>query len=110
MKLPDMKFKAIDWAAIPTTVSPGEVGKAHSHTDEENELRTRVVYYEPGFVLDHFCDRGHVLYVIDGELIIELADGREFTFTAGTGLAVSDFGDDAHRIRSEKGSRVFIVD
>ncbi|MCG0996333.1 DHCW motif cupin fold protein [Acetobacter indonesiensis] len=110
MKLPDMKFKKIDWCNIKATVVPGEVGIAHSYTDEENTLRTRVMVYEPGFVLDHYCDRGHVLYVIEGEIVVDLADGREFSFPAGTGFAVSDFGDKAHRMRSDNGARVFIVD
>lgn len=52
----------------------------------------------------------HVVYVIDGELLIDLADGREFAFPAGSGSAVSDHGDQPHRIRSEKGGQVFIVD
>ncbi|MDN6623038.1 MAG: DHCW motif cupin fold protein [Bifidobacterium crudilactis] len=100
MKLPDMKFKKIDWLDIPKTDFPGEKGAGHSHTDEEGDLRTRVVTYEPGFVLDHYCQRGHIVYVLEGEFIIDLADGRIFTFQPGSGLAVSDGGDSPHRIRS----------
>ena len=27
-----------------------------------------MVEYSPGYLADHWCDRGHVLYVLEGEL------------------------------------------
>ena len=34
-----------------------------------------MVEYSPGYFADHWCDRGHVLYVLEGELDTELRDG-----------------------------------
>ena len=56
-----------------------------------------MVEYSPGYLADHWCDRGHVLYVLQGELDSELRDGRKFKLTAGMSYQVSDFGDAAHR-------------
>ncbi len=56
-----------------------------------------MVEYSPGYLADHWCDRGHVLYVLKGELDSELRDGRKFKLTAGMSYQVSDFGDAAHR-------------
>lgn len=53
--------------------------------------------------------RGHVLLVLDGELITELRDGRTFTLGAGDSYVVAD-GDGAHRSSSPGGARLFIVD
>ena len=42
-----------------------------------------MVEYTPGYLADHWCDRGHVLYVLEGELDTELRDGRTFKLAAG---------------------------
>lgn len=59
---------------------------------------------------DQWCDRGHVLLVLEGELDTELRDGGTFKLTAGMSYQVSDFGDDAHRSSTRKGAKLFIVD
>jgi hypothetical protein len=59
---------------------------------------------------DHWCDRGHVLFVLEGELSSELKDCRVMRLSAGQSYQVSDFGDAAHRSRTETGAKLFIVD
>ncbi|MDX2482567.1 MAG: DHCW motif cupin fold protein [Pseudodonghicola sp.] len=110
MKLPEMPFTRINWQDLTPQVFPGETGQSQWRTAEQAGLRTRIVEYGPGFVADHWCDRGHVLFVVSGEIEIELADGRIFALTAGAGFTVSDHGDAAHLVRSTHGARVFIVD
>jgi len=68
-----------------------------------------MVEYSPGYLADHWCSRGHVLLVLEGELITELKDGRQFILTPGTSYQVAE--DVApHRSRTEKGAKLFIVD
>ena len=75
-------------------------------------MRVRVVEYAPGYLADHWCDRGHILYVLEGELDTELKDGRKFKLTPGMKLSyqVSDFGDAAHRSSTSTGAKLFMVD
>ena len=61
-----------------------------------------MVEYSPGYFADHWCDRGHVLYVLEGEFETELRDGRTFTLKPGMSYQVSDFGDAAHRSRPRR--------
>jgi quercetin dioxygenase-like cupin family protein len=110
MKLPDLAFTTIDWSAVPPTEHPGETGMALWRTFSTGDLRVRMVEYSPGYFADHWCDRGHVLFVLDGELESELRDGRTFKLTAGMSYQVSDFGDAAHRSSTSTGCRLFIVD
>jgi quercetin dioxygenase-like cupin family protein len=49
-------------------------------------IRVRIVEYSPGYLADHWCSRGHVLLVLEGELVTELDDGRKFVLTAGTSV------------------------
>lgn len=70
----------------------------------------RIVEYSPGYQADHWCGRGHVLLVLEGELSIRLKDGREFTLSAGTSFQAADDDENPHLGFTEKGARVFIVD
>lgn len=105
-----MPFGVTDWAAVEPTRHPGETGVALWRTFTVGDLRVRMVEYSPGYLADHWCDRGHVLLVLDGELETELADGRRFTLRPGQSYQVSDFGDAAHRSSTRTGARLFIVD
>lgn len=110
MKIPTMPFTVTDWAGVPPTRHPGEVGEALWRSFQAGDLRVRLVEYSPGYLADHWCDRGHVLYVLEGELHAELKDGRRFVLTAGMSYQVSDGGDAAHRSHAPTGARLFIVD
>lgn len=110
MKIPALPFTTTDWASVPETRHPGETGFATWRTITVGDIRIRRVDYSPGYLADHWCDRGHVLYVLDGVLETELKDGRRFTLTAGQSYQVSDFGDAAHRSSTSTGAKLFIVD
>lgn len=110
MKLPTMAFTITDWAELESTVYPGETGHADWRTFSRDELRVRVVNYSPRYVADHWCDRGHVLYVLEGEVKTELKDGRTFLLRPGMSYQVSDFGDEAHRTSTILGAKLLIVD
>ncbi|HEX2554702.1 MAG TPA: DHCW motif cupin fold protein [Microvirga sp.] len=110
MKLPALPFTVTDWSTLPATEHPGETGSAFWRTFAVGDLRVRMVEYTPGYLADHWCDRGHVLFVLEGELETELRDGRRFTLKPGMSYQVSDFGDAAHRSSTATGARLFIVD
>src|SRR4051794_18554984 len=109
MKLEDIPFQAIDWSSIPKAEHRGESGVATWRTVEVGNVRARIIEYSPGYVADHWCERGHVVYVLGGELVNELRDGRSNVLPAGRGSVVAD-GDGAHRSKTPLGARLFIVD
>ncbi|HEY4251682.1 MAG TPA: DHCW motif cupin fold protein [Roseomonas sp.] len=110
MKIPALPFTVTDWSAVPATRHAGETGHALWRSFTIGDLRVRVVEYSPGYLADHWCDRGHVLYVLEGQLDTELRDGRRFTLMPGHSYQVSDFGDAAHRSSTRDGAKLFIVD
>jgi hypothetical protein len=110
MKIPPLPFTTTDWNALTPTEHPGETGSAFWRTLNIGDIRVRMVEYTPGYLADHWCDRGHVLYVLEGELDTELRDGRRFILKAGMSYQVSDFGDAAHRSSTATGARLFVVD
>ncbi|WP_445145848.1 DHCW motif cupin fold protein [Dyella sp. Tek66A03] len=110
MKIPALPFTVTDWEHVPPTLHPGETGEARWRTFVVGDLRVRLVEYSPGYLADHWCDRGHVLYVLEGELHTELKDGRRFVLMPGMSYQVSDYGDAAHRSSTATGAKLFIVD
>jgi hypothetical protein len=110
MKIPDLAFTVTDWSQVASTIHKGEHGEAHWRTLNVGEIRIRQVEYTPGYLADHWCDRGHILYVLEGEIISQLKDGRSFKLSAGMSYVVSDFGDAAHRSFAPHGAKLFIVD
>lgn len=110
MKIPMLAFTVTDWSDVPATEHKGETGTAFWRTFSIGDLRVRMVDYSAGYLADHWCDRGHVLFVLEGELDTELQDGRSFKLTPGMSYQVSDFGDAPHRSSTTTGARLFIVD
>jgi hypothetical protein len=110
MKIPDLPFTVTDWSTVDASRHAGETGEAIWRTQNIGDIRIRQVQYSPGYLADHWCDRGHILYVLSGEIVSELRDGRRFALSQGMSYQVSDFGDAAHRSYSPKGATLFIVD
>lgn len=110
MKLPACPFTCVDWTKISPTEHPGTTGHATWRTIEVGALRIRQVEYSPGYKADHWCARGHVLFVVAGTLTTELKDGRVFEMTAGMSYHVSDDGDAPHRSHTQTGATLYIVD
>lgn len=110
MKLSDLSFTATDWDAVPAERYPGETGYATWRTIMFGKTRVRMVEYSAGYRADHWCDRGHILLVLAGELDTDLNDGRRFRLSPGMSYQVSDFGDAPHLSSSVPGAKLFIVD
>lgn len=109
MKLVGIPFQTIDWQGVAPSSHPGAHGLATWRTCEVGNVRVRMVEYSPGYVADHWCARGHVVHLLEGELVTELADGRTNTMRAGETYVVAD-RDGEHRSRSPGGARLLIVD
>lgn len=109
MRIEGVPFSVTDWSAVPRTEHPGETGVARWRTFEHGNVRARIVEYSAGYLADHWCSRGHVLYVLAGELVTELKDGRRFTLLPGHSYQVAD-DEEPHRSRTEGGATLFIVD
>jgi len=109
MQMRDIPFGTTDWSAVTSTEHRGETGVATWRTREFGGIRVRMVEYSPGYLADHWCSKGHILLVLEGELETELEDGRRFRMTAGQSYQVAD-GAEPHRSRTATGAKLFIVD
>ncbi len=109
MKMSDIPFGTTDWSSVERTEHKGETGVAYWRTREFGGIRVRMVEYSPGYKADHWCEKGHILLCLEGELHVELKDGRTFVLKPGMSYQVAD-GAEPHRSHTSVGAKLFIVD
>jgi len=109
MQIQNVPFGVTEWERVFPTVYPGEAGVALWRTVEVGNIRVRMVEYTAGYIADHWCSRGHVLLVLEGNLVMELQSGEKYTMPPGTSFQVADDGI-PHRAVTQNGAKVFIVD
>lgn len=102
-------FNTIDWDAVEIVEYAGTQGKAYWRTKQYPGLRVRLVEYMPGYVADHWCQKGHIVHCLEGAFLNELETGEQTLMTAGMTYVVSD-GQSSHRSSSENGARLMIID
>jgi hypothetical protein len=109
MNIPQHPFETLDWCAIDKVNHSGEKGYAIWQTIMMGTIRIRMVEYSAGYVANHWCNKGHIIYCIKGKMTTELQDGRKMKMKKGMTYHVGDESM-AHRSSSKKGCLLFIVD
>lgn len=110
MDIQNVPFTVTDWSELQQAEYKGETGTSFWRIFEQGNIRVRIVEYSPGFRSDHWCERGHVLLVLEGELTVELKDGQIFRLSPGTSFQAAVDDVNPHLAHTDKGAKVFIVD
>lgn len=105
----NIPFQTIDWSNIPKTEHKGESGTAYWQTLQFEGLRVRVVTYSANYVADHWCEKGHIVYCLEGEVVNEQKDGESSILKPGMSYIVSDELS-LHRSVTKDGVKLLIID
>ncbi len=106
---PSIRFGSIDWDEVAPERHEGIKGYALWKVRQVGEIRLRLVEYSPGYEADHWCDKGHIIYCVRGEMTAELRDGSRHVLKEGMVYHVGDNAD-SHRSFTDQGVTLFIVD
>lgn len=109
MQITGIPFGTTNWSRIEQTEHKGERGFAYWRTRQFEHVRVRIVECTPRYLADHWCSKGHLIFCLEGELDIELVDGRRFNLVAGMSCQIPDNAE-PHRSRTEIGAKLIIVD
>jgi hypothetical protein len=109
MQMTDIPFGITDWSTVERTEHQGDTGKAYWRTRRFGDIRVRMVEYTAGYLADHWCEKGHILFCLEGELHTELDDGRTFVLKPGMSYQVADHAE-PHRSSTKVGATLFVVD
>lgn len=102
-------FQTIDWTNIEKTEHKGETGTSYWQTIQLSGLRIRLVEYSKGYLADHWCSKGHIVYCLEGEFVSELQTGELFTLSKGMSYIVSDNAS-SHRSIAAENVKLLIID
>jgi mannose-6-phosphate isomerase class I len=105
----NIPFQTIDWKNIPRTEHAGTTGMAYWQTMQFDGLRVRCVEYSENYLADHWCEKGHIVYCLEGEVTNELKGGSQSLLTEGMSYIVSDELS-THRSTAKKGCTLLIID
>jgi hypothetical protein len=86
----------IDFGALPWQETAA--GARHKAVERDGK-RLRLVEFTVDFVEADWCLRGHVGYLLEGELEIEFGDLTE-RFRPGDGLMIRGHGEQKHKARA----------
>ncbi|RXJ69335.1 hypothetical protein CRV08_04840 [Halarcobacter ebronensis] len=109
MENKNIPFQTIDWSKIPKIEHKGESGTAFWQTMQYDGLRIRIVEYSAGYVADHWCKKGHIVYCLEGEVINEQENKESSILKPGMSYIVSDELS-SHRSVTKTGVKLLIID
>ena len=109
LRVMNIPFQITDWSKKEPEAVNGETGTATVRALEFGNLRIRLIEYSPGYKADHWCQKGHIIYCIEGEMTTELTDGSLHVLKKGMSYEVSD-NLSSHRTSSVNGVKLFVVD
>jgi len=70
--------------------------KARYKVSQHGDRRIRLVEFERGFVEADWCTKGHLGYVLDGEMDVDF-DGKVVRFSTGDGVAIPAGQESGHK-------------
>ena len=109
MIIRNIPFEVIDLAKEEPEAHTGITGTAVWRTIQKGDIRLRIVEYTKGYLADHWCAKGHVVFVLDGSFETELKNGARYSLQKGMCYIVSD-NTDPHRSSTKDGVKLLIVD
>lgn len=109
MEILQFPFQTINWSLISAEEHSGTTGTASWKIFNMGNIRVRLVEYSANYIADHWCNKGHIIFCVKGEMTTKLEDGREFILSEGMSYHVGD-NSDAHCSISKNGCLLFIVD
>ncbi|MBC7686788.1 MAG: DHCW motif cupin fold protein [Aquabacterium sp.] len=87
----------------------GTTGFAKWQVFKMNDICIRKVEYSPGYVANHWCSKGYIIFCLEGKIQTTLQDGTTHLLSAGMTYHVND-NCEAHMSESKYGCKLFIVD
>jgi hypothetical protein len=80
------------------------------HAYSLGDITLRLVRYSGGYKADHWCAKGHIVYVVSGNLVIEHEDQRRTVLGPETSWHAADNSGPPHRVLCDSGATVFMLD
>lgn len=101
--------KPCHWQSLPSQKTLGTKGFTTSKAVEFSDFKIRELCFSDNYEADHWCEKGHIIHVVEGELIIEFDNGSQDAVKAGNSYVIGDNGS-SHKVKTTKETKVIIID
>jgi hypothetical protein len=102
-------FQNINWSLVPKEEHKGEQGTSLWQVMQYPGLRIRIVEYSEGYIADHWCQKGHIVHCLEGEVTTEMENGEFFLLKKGMSYVVSD-DLSSHRSVAKEKVKILVID
>ena len=109
MIIENLNPHSLDWTQIPIEKILGERGVALVKIQQVGNIKFRMVEYSKAYAADHWCEKGHIVHILFGELIIEYKDRPAHTIKQDTTYVIGN-NTTVHKVRSDDGATALIID
>lgn len=109
MEISILKNQKIDWALIESEKIEGETGFILSQTKDFGAFKIRKLSFSKNYIADHWCEKGHIIEVKKGILIIEYHDGNFEEINAGNLIVIGD-NLNSHKAKTIIETEVLLID
>ncbi|MGB9233618.1 MAG: DHCW motif cupin fold protein [Terriglobales bacterium] len=110
MKLDTLPIGTTDWSLITPSVQQGGLGTATKRIRQFGDIKIRLIEFSANFVSDQWCHKGHIVFVVAGGVTIVHQNGQTYPLSLGGTYHVSDDFESPHRLESQNGATIFVVD
>lgn len=110
MNLNNFPVGITDWSEVTASVHPGGSGTTTMRTRQLGDIQLRLVDCSSNYVADHWCHKGHIVFVVAGQMVIEHQHGLSYKLAPGNTYHVADNDGPPHRVLCKSGATIFIVD
>src|SRR4030095_6779778 len=109
MDFTKIKTSLIEWDKAGSLKHDGEKGYNTYKEFRTDEFRIGVREYSPNYRSAEWCEKGHTIYCVEGEMTIQFKNGNEHLLSEGKSILIGK--DDHHiAITGDRGAKIFVVD
>ena len=110
MEIEDKGVSLANWSELIRKETAGKVGNSIEATLEYGNIRVRKIEYSPGYIADHWCCKGHIVFILEGAMKIKRKNGEEFTVSKGMSFICGENDINPHMAYSDSGASILIID
>lgn len=94
-------FNALEWESIAQG--------ARSKSYQQNGRKLRLLEFSKGFIEPDWCLKGHVGYVLEGEMDLDI-NGQVIHYSKGDGIFIPEGGEVKHKALVDKYIKLILVE
>lgn len=99
----------IDWKKLPEEKTGGISGFALSKTQKTDKMQIRFIRFSGNYEADHWCTKGHLIFVRKGVLFIDFQNGDLFKIEEGNSCVLGE-NKVPHKARTKNPAEIWIID